>query len=533
MAYCSSHRVARLPIWIVVGLVVGLPRSLPVTAPVGVGFLAIATTLLASQPNDVLSLGPIIVGLGLSTDQQKQLVKIASRHRGNLSNPNCLSEIEAILSPQQREKVRALLRTYASTPPPTLPDAPNLGRSGVFSTSFDSGQQDRQGRVLGGTEVVALVAHQEKLYAAVSVYKDNANRNPRRGAQILVLDRAAGPWKLDRQCDPFVRSVAAMNSFAVPQAENKSGTTEEDALLFVAPLGSSTKSNPIYYRKGHEGWHEVELAKHGPLQTWAFGFHQDRITGRSLVLVACQPGGIYGGILAEGGTIAWQSQPEFASYSTMPTGFASCNGALYLALGPNLYRRQDGSAPSWQRVFVAPKWTLRGLTSIPSPVRNGQVLLAAQDGNGRILRIDPEDQYQATTETTLDTLLSKEWGVRPQFVVAARHGILPVFNPSGAGSLHIFGIEARIGRKEQPAFNGWVPGGWIVIRRSPDEYELREIIDPSTKAMPPLVSVRAMALSPFENLLDSEIYCGGYNTESGPAHNTAWIYHAALRALLP
>ncbi|MFO0945521.1 MAG: hypothetical protein U1D30_06205 [Planctomycetota bacterium] len=500
--------------------------------------IMVASGVPTALPMDAASIGTLINQLNLTPDQQSRLFAIASKHQGNLNDPRLVHEIESILNPEQREKVRGLIRQYSPPmPPPKVANIPTAERpDGVFSTVFVSGTKDRLGRVLGGTEVVGLTPHQGKLYAATSVWKDNANRAPKRGAQILVLERQGGSWKLDREFEPAIRSVAAMESFSISSGSNDGAGSGEENYLFVAPLGPRTKANPIHFRKGHGAWQSVDLVKHPPLQARSFGFHRDLQTGEHLVFVACQPGGMFRGTIDSKGNIAWQAQAEFTHYSAAPSGFANCNGVLHVAIGSQVYRRDDASAQKWTRVFTSPRGgrgQLRGLTAIPSPVGSGQVLLVTQDGGGRVYRIDPNDQYQATAETSIAEILAKRWGTRPQYVVAARHGMLSTIHPMSANSLCLFGIEARVEGKDRPHVNGWETGGWIVIRRSPDDYEVKEIVDPVRDPMPPLISTRAMATSPFGTLGDPAIYCGGYNTDSGAAHDTGWIAQASIVALTP
>ena len=58
-------------------------------------------------------------------------------------------------------------------------------------------------------------------------------------------------------------------------------------------------------------------------------------------------------------------------------------------------------------------------------------------------------------------------------------------------------------------------------------YELKEITDP---APPTLVSVRTIAVSPFPSDLGKVLYFGGYDPNSQPSHNTAWIYKGTVPA---
>ena len=68
---------------------------------------------------------------------------------------------------------------------------------------------------------------------------------------------------------------------------------------------------------------------------------------------------------------------------------------------------------------------------------------------------------------------------------------------------------------------GLEAGGWYLLRRSTGAYELRQIgIRHPTTGLP-LVAVRTIARSPFPG--DEALYLGGYDANSRPAHNTAWV----------
>jgi hypothetical protein len=56
-------------------------------------------------------------------------------------------------------------------------------------------------------------------------------------------------------------------------------------------------------------------------------------------------------------------------------------------------------------------------------------------------------------------------------------------------------------------------------------YELAEITDPQR---PMLVSTRVIAISPFPGDQGKALYFGGYDCNSVPSHNTAWIYRGEL-----
>ena len=62
-----------------------------------------------------------------------------------------------------------------------------------FQVSYVAGSRDSRGQFMGGTELMNIVAHNEKLYAGVGYWKDAAGSDPRPGAQILVRDGPSAP----------------------------------------------------------------------------------------------------------------------------------------------------------------------------------------------------------------------------------------------------------------------------------------------------------------------------------------------------
>lgn len=77
-----------------------------------------------------------------------------------------------------------------------------------FRPAFQAGERDIHGSQLGGTELINLVAFQEKLYAGTGYWEDPDSRS---GPQIMVLDSAGGRWrqeyafseKLPERCLPL------------------------------------------------------------------------------------------------------------------------------------------------------------------------------------------------------------------------------------------------------------------------------------------------------------------------------------------
>src|SRR5438876_11026109 len=70
-------------------------------------------------------------------------------------------------------------------------------RADDFQVSFAAGSRDEAGRFAGGTEIRLLVAHGGRLYAGNGYWEDQPGPEGPQGAQILVLDRPGGRWRVD------------------------------------------------------------------------------------------------------------------------------------------------------------------------------------------------------------------------------------------------------------------------------------------------------------------------------------------------
>src|SRR6266700_4889607 len=70
-------------------------------------------------------------------------------------------------------------------------------RADDFQVSYAAGSRDEAGRFAGGTEIRLLVAHGGRLYAGNGYWEDRPGPEGPQGAQILVLDKPGGRWRVD------------------------------------------------------------------------------------------------------------------------------------------------------------------------------------------------------------------------------------------------------------------------------------------------------------------------------------------------
>jgi hypothetical protein len=136
------------------------------------------------------------------------------------------------------------------------------------------------------------------------------------------------------------------------------------------------------------------------------------------------------------------------------SSFAECNGRLYAAVGQQIYERIDGTEPDWRLVYTNPhphhsETGPRGLTAVPSPSGNEEVLLAAVEGDAAtVIRVDPKDGSEAI-DLDLETFLSNRWQTQVGYVIAAYNDMAKIHD-NQHGDLLLIGLEAFI-RRRAPA----------------------------------------------------------------------------------
>jgi poly(A) polymerase len=410
-----------------------------------------------------------------------------------------------------------------------------------FRRIFQAGTRDRNGCMMGGTEVLHLVPHCGRLFASLS-YKLNAftSEDPQTAAQIIVLDHASGDWHV---VHTFERAHWRATLESVTFTSDGHGRTLERpvSLLLAAPSDSRGMVYVDCLDDDSGTWTRTHLGNGSSVaSTRSFFVYRDKITGVERIFAGTAPTGIFSGTYdAEApGKIRWEARAEMADYQRRPMSFAECNGQLYVTIKPDLYRRIDGEIPEWEKVYtipvplIVPSSGLRGLTTVPHPSGAGQVLLAALEGDRcRVVHIDPEDAFRETVELDVLDFLGEQWGQRPTYGVVAYDDFTPVADPHSGHNLLFTGMSATYSNRldTHPA-DGWVRDAWYLIRYPNGErFELRRIEAADLQPMPELVAARSIAVSPFEPGL---LYVGGYDPNAKPCRETAWVFSSSIEAAL-
>ncbi|HUN48092.1 MAG TPA: hypothetical protein VMU85_16295, partial [Stellaceae bacterium] len=390
--------------------------------------------------------------------------------------------------------------------------APAARAESGFQPSYVAGTRDAAGRFMGGTELRVLLADRGRLYAGIGYWMDRPGSEGPQGAAILVLDAPGAAWRVEHVFDDRLRNGRARD-FAVSALAAITFATDGTGARLPAPVSlllastwDLTGATRVFSRDDSGAWDATVLARDAPApdflpQIRAFATHRDRATGIDRVFAGNDPRGVFSGVYdpAPPGRIRWGAAPELdiaristAGFSGLGgrlrvSSFAECNGVLFAAVGQQIYERIDGTEPRWRLLYTNPRpghseTGLRGLTAIADPAGNGQVLLAAVEGNrARIVRIDPRDGSE-TTDLDLGPLLDRAWNTRVGYTIAA-YNDMPALHDPRDGDVLLIGLEAYI-QAEAPPSPGLLVldsqhrlegGGWYLVRHAGGRYDLRQI----------------------------------------------------------
>lgn len=436
-----------------------------------------------------------------------------------------------------------------------------------FEITFTPGSLDRVGRFMGGTEMRVLAAHAGKLYAGNGYWEDEPGPEGPQGAEILVLDGPGARWRVDHAFDDRLpdgrhRDLAVSGLATVTFGTGGNGNRlPQPVSMLIAANWDLGGTGQVFARDDATGaWTASIVAQDRPSpgflpQVRSFSQHRDRATGVDRVFAGQNPRGIFSGSYdpTVAGRIRWDAAPELDLSAVSAAGisgrngylrvssFAQCNGRLYAAIGQHIYERTDGPRAHWRLVYTNAypghsETGLRGLTAIANPAGNGEVLLAAVEGNAaRLVRVDPRDGSE-TTELDLTTFLRQRWGMPAGYVIAAYNAMAELADPAG-GRARLIGLESFIlpaaliapGHNVVNVGYGRLEGGgWYLVRRANGHYDLRQISAPAGVL---LVATRSIQLSPFPAEPDA-VYFAGYDANKAPAHNSAWIYRSPAGAAI-
>lgn len=440
-----------------------------------------------------------------------------------------------------------------------------------WEQSYRAGYIERRGHYAGGSEILHLVGHQGKIYAAAGYWMDNRNIwyggiEPNTGwAQILRLDQPGGPWEVDLEMGPFHLRPEILKSITFHTDERGKTLPEPVNLLFAAAFSVQEGGTEIHWFIRDDKTGQWEKNRVIPRFTGESGennsvrcvkVYRDKVTGIERIFITLGVLGIYSGVYdpEAPGKIRWEDQSESGRVKIRPLAIIEANGALLFSAGSSIYRRNDGQSPTYTVVHdvsdlfpgkvASPVGGIRGLTAIPNPKGPGDSLLFVLGESGRsrgcIYRLDPDGNggYSRTQETCLNNLMTEYLNGNPvYYILAGYNDMLPVVDPLTQEAVHLIGFEAFIGGQKFPITQrgengGYYTGALYAIRDKKGQYRMKEVNVPVTVSKPELVAPRAYVLSPFAGDQQKVIYFGGYDCNFVKSANTAWVFKTSLENAL-
>ena len=419
---------------------------------------------------------------------------------------------------------------------PEAETAPEGDLAVRFTSDYVSGTRDRNGRFMGGTETMRIVAHDGSLFAGIGYWTDQPGDDPRPGAQILRKDGPDKEWQVESDFPGALR-VNAMESITFTSDYMGRRLPKPVSLLLAdAGLVAARSEGELvcYVRDDAAGrWVKNVVTSRAPRAfNRTFGFHQDAVTGIDHVFAGTGAGEIYRGSYDPDalGWIRWEAEPEYANPDFDGGAFKRCqgfcvaNGKLYASVSPRLLERTDGPEPTWREVF---RWEpeqragagLRGITAVSAPKGGHQVILGSREQEGRILRIDPLNHFKVTLELRSDIFLDETVGEFRGGKLVAYNRFVPGKHPLTDEPIHwvtVAGVKT-----------GDIKAAWLMIRHTDGKYETVRVFDSELSNPPTLVSTRTLEFAPWS---DREFYTGGYDGAANRRrnHNTAWIFKGTL-----
>ena len=476
----------------------------------------------------------------------------------------------------------ALLQSCATHGPPAsvdgrcdLPGSAMVGeaeRDG-WRRSYRAGCPDRSGRTAAGSEVLHLVPHGGRLYAAVGYWMDP--RNPLYGAaaaegawaQVLRLDGPDAGWQVDLEMPRHLRAEALHSATFLTDGKGNRLQTPARLLLAAAyahgPDGRASGQIDLFTRDGARGqWDQHTLWRAttgGPGEhhsVRALRVYRDRVTGIDRLFVTLGRHGIRSGVYdAEApGHVQWDAGFEIADLPVRPLALAEADDALYVSTGARIMRRIDGPQPRWEPAFdlsglgidtavSAPAGGIRGLSRVRATDGRGDALIfvwsPGADASACVYRVDHpgRGQLKAEKEVCLRDLVSQYLGGHPvRSVLAAYNDFHPVVDPANGRQVHLIGMEAWIAEGRWPTTqthrgHGFYAGALYAVRDERGGYRLHEVNGPIAHGAPPLVAPRSFTQSPFVEDGDS-LYVGGYDCNFRTSSDTAWVFRAPKPSVL-
>ena len=425
-----------------------------------------------------------------------------------------------------------------------------------WQQSFIAGNLDINGLFMGGSEVLHLVPHKNKLFASIGYWEDENNiwyggNDLNLGwAQIICLANEDDSWKVDFDLGLNYLRPEILKQIIFTKDYNGNTLDTPDTLLIVGAYSpnyiSGIVTANIFVRNDANGLWDPVLVYEGGFPAGEnysmrdIEIYTDQVTGIENLIISVGTQGIFSGKYNPNidGKIEIGLNPEIGPLSIRSLGIAIANNSLYFSSGNKIFKRNDGFNPSYDVVhdfldlgsnINSAVGGIRGLSTIPNPsgVNESMLLMWCPNGQSRgtIFRLDPSESqgFDRVYETKISLLVEDYLpGVTVTYLLGAYNEFFSFTDPASNEEYHIIGIESLLQGENYPTWNSFYSGAIFVLRDNSAQYELQEINGTIDFEDNPLVAVRCYAKSPFEN--EDALYFGGFDPNGYTSTNNAWIY---------
>ena len=425
-----------------------------------------------------------------------------------------------------------------------------------WEQSFIAGNLDINGLFMGGSEVLHLVPHKNKLFASIGYWEDENNiwyggNDLNLGwAQIICLENEDDSWKIDFDLGLNYLRPEILKQVIFTKDYNGNTLDAPDTLLIVGAYSpnyiSGIVTANIFVRNDANGlWDQVLVYEGGfpageNYSMRDIEIYTDQVTGIENLIISVGTQGIFSGKYNPNvdGKIEIGLNPEIGPLSIRSLGIAIANNVLYFSSGNKIFKRNDGFNPSYDVVhdFIdlgsninSAVGGIRGLSTIsnPSGVNESMLLMWCPNGQSRgtIFRLDPNEsqEFDRVYETKISLLVEDYLpGETVTYLLGAYNEFYSFTDPATNEEYNIIGIESLLQGDNYPTWNSFYSGAIFALRDNSAQYELQEINGAIDFDDNPLVSVRCYVESPFEN--EDALYFGGFDPNGYTSTNNAWIY---------
>jgi hypothetical protein len=437
-----------------------------------------------------------------------------------------------------------------------------------WSLSYDAGYRDDNGAYAGGSEIMHIMSHQGKLYAANGYWMDSHWVIPpdaqKQSAQVLRLDKSDGTWQVDLEMgatngyDLRYMKGNILKSVTFTYGADGKSLAEPVNLLVMAAGATFERGGAVsaWVRNDADGKWNHTIVRHGANTggiRWVprdIEVYRDKITGiERLILLLGNPGvvsGVYDPTLP--GKIRWEPVleypfPQVGSVATRPLGIVQANDSLLFSVDDAILRRIDGPRPSYTEILRLADDVdtdvggIRGLTTIKNPNGPGDSILFLWAPGGRstsqVKRLDPDGKggYTMHDETNMMDLMKNHLDVDVTYTLGAHNMMYPIRHPESGELVHLIGFQGNLaGRNDMQWAGSRLYGGALyAVRKADQTYSIHEVNNAYAARKTALVSPRAFCLSPFG---DNQLFIGGHDASNRISDDMAWIFKAPVSVTL-